>query len=149
MSPAHRDHIESENGPVLSWCLRDAGVSGNGEVPATSTYCALDHVLAGNAPGFVGPYTPSAPAYRDFQDRPSPHGLPLRGVLSLGAARHLANIFVPVSLPSAKRQLLQEDQTDRRASRKPSIWSQDDRAARLAAIPAGESPANRGFQSLL
>jgi hypothetical protein len=29
------------------------------------------------------------------------------------------------------------------------IWSQNDRAARLAAIPAGESPANRGVQSLL
>jgi hypothetical protein len=37
-----------------------------------------------------------------------------------------------------------EDRTNRRATMQPLIWSESDRAARLAAIPVGESPANRG-----
>jgi hypothetical protein len=49
-----------------------------------------------------------------------------------------------VKTEAPERQLLQEDQTKRGATMQPRIWSQSDRAARLAAIPAGEGPANRG-----
>jgi hypothetical protein len=80
------------------------------------------------------------------------HGLTVRSFPLQVKSRALGRIIKPTVIGTAckyKRQLMQEDQTDRRASRKRPFWSQNDRAARLAAIPAGESPANRGVQSLL
>jgi hypothetical protein len=80
--------IESENDFVRSWRRRVAYISGNGEAPGTSTCCTLDRTCAGRRARVRPPLYAERAGVPRFPGQPGPHGLTLRGIFSLGGARH-------------------------------------------------------------